>query len=1806
MSDVLLPSRRVWALSVALVIAALMVLPASAVLAAHSAAAAPGGSSLSVSPAVTPYPLPSSIAGRMNYQAPHVAPLSSVSSVASSLPSGLSGLSPSSLSSSSSSRFPSVPPTGSIPSLTATLAHLNATAAKFPNAAVETAVAREIAQGTLPARVAYLPSLQLLAHPASSPAQVVSPFYNTSPAPMGIADFGLSNTTSYSIYTPSVLGQLALNGYNATAGSLYEDTGAYYWNGLSPNAMVTPWQSGVQLNTVVTNVSYPGNNTGVFWTQNVVDFSANTLQFIDNVWNFSGPNAPMNLSTLYSYNGTVVQEQFYYDLGPTLPLSFPLKIGLYNSVSNVNGRTTVTFGYRVTEGATHYHGIYDTVVFNSEPNLFTPLLTPNYLVDGNTATPLGLLYDAELVFGGPGGGSNSVINSLNGTMGLQYRTGQGWMAAPSAYDYGTNTGETSVGIAGWWNGSTEFINQGPSMLCGLWNTTGGVEDGNVAITVHADPSYTFVFGVPSNSTDANYSYAPSAPNGTATMWLPPTEVGYNFTLFADGFDQANVSLPGMTAGTSVLVSVGLSPHPGVWNAPIYLNGPGQAYDLAFNATGWTSGAYLFQNLSVHLNLTFNHLNDWGYPEFSVFWANEAGWPIAVDNVTQGPNSPNGSTLYYQQFAGTGLVDMPFYSDQFMVWNGMGDTFANLSLFGVYSPIGIPLGGAVALWNTPLAAAESVTSYGASFGIWAASSPDLTVYDISAFHYAVGVTVLASSGVTAVNLTASDNATAALVEGGSFGSYTDLNLSFDAVGVYGLWMNTSSILDAQVRYGSAGAVLFNGTNDSALGVFVSTGSDGVVAFNTTGLALDFLIVSTSYFDFTSSVGAFVYYGNNTSLSNLQAYGTTGFEPSIGAVVFGSNFTDATLVSAAYGGWGLAVVASFSTDVSWVAANSTFSTFTSLGFYALESTAINVSDVNASGGAMGAVIEGSAEFTVANVSSYASWYNYSEGVVVDYSELGSITNVTASYGALGVNVTGSYGVAVTDVLSVYSALGVLIDPSAYVFVTNVSAFGLYTVGVFVSNSSYVWLTNVSANSSASGAYIFGSQFVWQRSTTAAFDSVGVFVEGGSDLFISNTSANSSVGVFAIQTENSWINNTSATDWSVGVVLYETFNVNVLAVTATNPYTTSPWGSYLWFALPPSAVITIDTYRSTVADVRATDYPLGLFDVASTDLGVEGVNATGGYFGVMLNETRFALLSSIETYETVIGLQLNQGAEANVVTGSSFVRSASYGVDIESGDYNVVYNNNFVANNGATGTFNATHIQAFSSSPSNHFNNTAKVGNYWADWHSYNSLGTLNPYYVGSFAWDYYPLGVPEGMFAVTFAASGLAPGTSWSVTLNGDTQTTVGTSLVFAEFPGTYTFTVGSVAGYLATTTGGAVNVTTAAVTVNLGFAELYTVTIQESGLSAGTSWSAVFNGVMVSGTSATHTFSVPAGTYSYTVLGVTGYAVSPSSGTVTVGANYLVPVAFTSTVPPTYTVTIHENGLVAGTTWSATFNGVTASTTDSALNFSVAPGTYAYQIGSVAGYAATPSSGSATVGADYAIVVDFASTAPPTVTVTLTESTLPLGTSWWAIFGGVKQTATTSGPTSTLVFTVPANAVYSYQVGTSSSTYAASVPSGSVAVGGSNYLLNVAFGQVTYEVTFTESGLSSGTVWTVTVNGNAHSTSGASLSLYLPNGSFTYSFGDVSGYTLTVAPGPGTVSGSPMGVAASYSPTTTPSYVPSSTFNTTAAVALGLGVAAILLALVALLRRPRAPAPATPWQEGPQGGSTSGPSESEGSGSSGDR
>ncbi|HEV2519346.1 MAG TPA: hypothetical protein VGX00_01825 [Thermoplasmata archaeon] len=268
-----------------------------------------------------------------------------------------------------------------------------------------------------------------------------------------------------------------------------------------------------------------------------------------------------------------------------------------------------------------------------------------------------------------------------------------------------------------------------------------------------------------------------------------------------------------------------------------------------------------------------------------------------------------------------------------------------------------------------------------------------------------------------------------------------------------------------------------------------------------------------------------------------------------------------------------------------------------------------------------------------------------------------------------------------------------------------------------------------------------------------------------------------------------------------------------------------------------------------------------------------------------------------------------------------------------------------------------------------------------------------------------GIPES--AVTFLASGLPWGTSWTVALGQSPATSTG-PISFLEPNGTYSYTVGAIAGFNATPSSGSVTVVGAPLNVTVRFTAsssttYYGVDFTETGLSSSASWVVNLSGTTRTATSSTIGFTEPNGSYSYSVSCGTNYTASPASGKVKV-AGSIVAVAITCQnatggFVPLRMVVFESTGVPGTLEWSVTLTPAssglrilisTLSITRTAaggqtITFRASSGTYSYSAQAV-GY--SPLNGTVSIGSASTLTVAVSFLPPPHSTNGPAPSVLP--------------------------------------------------------------------------------------------------------------------------------------------------------------------------------------------------------------------------
>ncbi len=303
-------------------------------------------------------------------------------------------------------------------------------------------------------------------------------------------------------------------------------------------------------------------------------------------------------------------------------------------------------------------------------------------------------------------------------------------------------------------------------------------------------------------------------------------------------------------------------------------------------------------------------------------------------------------------------------------------------------------------------------------------------------------------------------------------------------------------------------------------------------------------------------------------------------------------------------------------------------------------------------------------------------------------------------------------------------------------------------------------------------------------------------------------------------------------------------------------------------------------------------------------------------------------------------------------------------------------------------------------------------------------------------------------------------------------------------------------------------------VPLTFETLYTVTFRETGLSSGTPWSLTAEGVQFRSNSTRLSLQSPDGTYPYTVAPVAGYtAPSPKSFTVS-GANVTISLTFRLDYPVTFTA----SGLPASSNWSITTSNFlhqlssgSASGT-SPIVLALDNGSYNFTVGAVTGFTPDPAVGQFVVAGNSASeTIAFVVNVNATYAVTFTETGLAAGTSW-SIGLGTQEWSSTS-PNLTVeevngTYTFAAVPVSGYNV--TPFTLPVLVAGGPTSAPLVTYTAIVVTNP-TYPVTFTESGLVSGTPWTVNLSGSGSSSNASSIVIAEPVGQYAFMISVLGNY-----------------------------------------------------------------------------------------------
>ncbi len=491
-------------------------------------------------------------------------------------------------------------------------------------------------------------------HPAAS---IIDPLagYSREPAPMGIADFGVTGTgsgaTAYEYSTPSFEASASIGSLRLTVGSgrTEEEVAAF-----ELNAMLVLQLSGV-------NYTY--------WIQNGLHVNTTSREFTIGgayVWNFSASGARLTTGELRGNASSVLASDTYYFIpgcsaipGQCSTLSWPTTLLGRINASSVDGVPEVAYQYDLGSGWV----TYDTVSFLH----LSGASVTGFTVDGFEPTPYAstLFYDAEWDWVAAGGGETGVDQGSDLQMSLSYWNGHNYQAVPSAWDFGGDTGETSSNVS---------VAVAPSAATGALVANVSSGTGSLGVLYNASEAGSLNVSspdVPTGTLDLDGASVPFS-GGYANLTLGAG----TYTISLDGYSNATATVTivaGSTryldlggAGRTTFEETGL-PSGTLWG--VSLDGIGIASTASALSLALPNGTYsiayravpgFLRNASAPAQLTVPSapvtiawsaftfgvpVNETGLPNDTAWWINASGEVVRGSGPSLLVAAPNGSTAF---------------------------------------------------------------------------------------------------------------------------------------------------------------------------------------------------------------------------------------------------------------------------------------------------------------------------------------------------------------------------------------------------------------------------------------------------------------------------------------------------------------------------------------------------------------------------------------------------------------------------------------------------------------------------------------------------------------------------------------------------------------------------------------------------------------------------------------------------------------------------------------------------------------------------------------------------------------------------------------------------------------------------------------------------------------------------------------------------------------------------------------------------------------------------------------------------------
>ena len=393
----------------------------------------------------------------------------------------------------------------------------------------------------------------------------------------------------------------------------------------------------------------------------------------------------------------------------------------------------------------------------------------------------------------------------------------------------------------------------------------------------------------------------------------------------------------------------------------------------------------------------------------------------------------------------------------------------------------------------------------------------------------------------------------------------------------------------------------------------------------------------------------------------------------------------------------------------------------------------------------------------------------------------------------------------------------------------------------------------------------------------------------------------------------------------------------------------------------------------------------------------------------------------------------------------------------------------------------------------------------------------------------------LYQVTFNETGLPLGTLWYANISGHVSLSSNSSSIKSSLSnGSYNFSISTVdKEYFPTPFSGSFKINGRSESISVQFSVYtYTVEFTESGLPLNTEWFINVVGIppnpitneSSSSFSQVISLNLPNGTYIYKLTsGIQTYGPYPASGNLTVSGT---PVSIAVAFLRLYQITFVEVGLPIPSPNIKWFLNISDpqsfNSSTNTISFWEPNQTYSYYVATNdRWYIPSNSTKSGSITVSGSSVTGPEIIFNELLNVSFQQQRLPPGNTWYVNITGGGNYHSSNG---TITF-LEINGTYSYNVSSGNKLYRPIPYSGSFVPNKTAFPIRITFILVTYTITFSETGLTNGTFWSVSVNNDTKISTNGTIIYRLSNGSFEYSIQPIPGFSTDTYAGNLTVNGS---------------------------------------------------------------------------------